>query len=72
MKNDNREFMYISFRHIVNTFGWKSLLFLFFLLFTTYTYAQNRVISGTVSDDMGPIMMANVVEKDTKNRIVSA
>ena len=28
-------------------------------------------ISGTVEDDMGPVMMANVVEKDANNRIVN-
>ena len=34
--------------------------------------AQSRVISGTVEDSMGPIMMANVVERDANNRIVNA
>ena len=42
------------------------------LFFPLFLMAQTRVISGTVSDDMGPIMMANVVEKDPNNRIVSA
>ena len=34
--------------------------------------AQGRVISGTVEDALGPVMMANVVERDGNNRIVSA
>ena len=32
---------------------------------------DNR-ISGTVVDDFGPVMMANVVERDANNRIVNA
>ncbi len=34
--------------------------------------AQEQRISGTVSDDMGPIMGCNVVEKDGSNRNVNA
>ena len=34
--------------------------------------AQSRRITGTVYDDMGGIMMANVVERDKENRIVEA
>lgn len=34
--------------------------------------AQDQRISGTVSDDMGPIMGCNVVEKDANNRNVNA
>lgn len=34
--------------------------------------AQSRRISGTVSDPQGPVMMANVTERDANNRIVSA
>ena len=34
--------------------------------------AQGVRISGTVSDNEGPIMMGNVVERDANNRIVSA
>ena len=34
--------------------------------------AQGVRISGTLSDNDGPIMMANVVERDANNRIVSA
>ena len=44
------------------------------LLFSTTTFAQQagQIISGTVSDAMGPVMMANVVEIDASNRIVSS
>ena len=52
--------------------GGEAVVVLFLLLFPLFSFAQTRVISGTVSDDMGPIMMANVVEKDANNRIVSA
>ena len=52
--------------------GRKGVFFLLFLFLPLFSYAQNRVVSGTVSDDMGPIMMANVVEKDANNRIISA
>ncbi len=43
-------------------------------LFTCGVYAQTagEVVSGTVSDALGPIMMANVVEIDKANRIVSS
>ena len=34
--------------------------------------AQGVRISGTVTDDDGPIMMGNVVERDANNRIVNA
>ena len=34
--------------------------------------AQGVRISGTLSDNDGPIMMGNVVERDANNRIVSA
>ena len=33
--------------------------------------AMAQRISGTVEDDMGPVMMATVVEKDANNRIVN-
>ncbi len=49
------------------------------ILFTTllcvvaqFAMAQGVRISGTLSDNDGPIMMGNVVEKDANNRIVSA
>lgn len=34
--------------------------------------AQSKVISGTVEDALGPVMMANVTERDGNNRIVNA
>ena len=45
-----------------------------FLAFSTTSFAQQagQIISGTVSDAMGPVMMANVVEIDASNRIVSS
>ena len=65
--------MQIFHLHIANTFrlpapslrgraGGEAVVVLLFLLFPLFSFAQTRVISGTVSDDMGPIMMANVVE----------
>ena len=30
------------------------------------------IISGTITDEMGPVMMANVVEIDASNRIVAS
>ncbi len=41
-------------------------------LFPMVTMAQGTRISGTVEDDMGPVMMANVVERDNNNRIINA
>ena len=75
--------MHNIFRYIRDFVSRKSHLFpflwgrargacLLLLFFPLLVMAQNRVISGTVSDDMGPIMMANVIEKDANNRIVSA
>ena len=45
-----------------------------FLAFSSTSFAQHagQIISGTVSDAMGPVMMANVVEIDASNRIVSS
>lgn len=34
--------------------------------------AQGQRISGTITDSFGPVMMANVVERDANNRIVTA
>lgn len=34
--------------------------------------AQGQRISGTVTDNMGPVMMANVIERDANNRIVNS
>ena len=43
-------------------------------LFALPTYAQQAgdIISGTVTDQFGPVMMANVVEMDAQNRIVAS
>ena len=38
----------------------------------TWAMAQGVRVSGTLSDNEGPIMMGNVVEVDANNRIVSA
>lgn len=50
----------------------KVILTLLLCLIVQMGMAQSRVISGTVEDSMGPIMMANVTERDANNRIVSA
>ena len=51
----------------------KILLTLLFTFIAQAMMAQGKVvISGTVEDALGPIMMANVVERDGNNRIVSA
>ena len=50
----------------------RTLLMLLMSVITQVMWAQSKVISGTVEDAMGPIMMANVVERDANNRIVSA
>ena len=46
----------------------------FWTLALTPAQAQNAgdIISGTVSDNFGPVMMANVVEIDAANRIVAS
>lgn len=51
---------------------YKILLTFLFAVIAQTMWAQGKVISGTVEDAMGPIMMANVVERDANNRIVSA
>lgn len=48
---------------------YKYILLSIICLFATQANAQQR-ISGQVSDAMGPLMMANVVEIDKDNRIV--
>ena len=48
------------------------LLMLLMSVVTQVMWAQGKVISGMVEDVMGPIMMANVVERDANNRIVNA
>ncbi len=48
------------------------LLTLLFISIAHLAMAQGKVISGTVEDSMGPVMMANVIERDANNRIISA
>lgn len=50
----------------------KILLTAVLCLIAHLAMAQDLRISGTVSDNMGPIMMANVIERDANNRIVNA
>lgn len=54
----------------------KRLIYLFILLGSGLAAANAQqagdIISGTVTDDMGPVMMANVVELDGSNRIVAS
>ena len=39
---------------------------------TAFAQDNNYIVSGTVSDAMGPVVMANVIEVDGANRIVSS
>ena len=50
----------------------KGLITALLVLVCQMAAAQGVRISGTVSDNEGPIMMGNVVERDANNRIVSA
>ena len=52
----------------------KGLLFIISSLFFSHAAAQQTgdIISGTVNDAYGPVMMANVVEIDASNRIVAS
>jgi len=50
----------------------KSILTALFCTIASWAMAQGVRISGTLSDNEGPIMMGNVVEVDANNRIVSA
>jgi len=52
----------------------KAFLFIISSLFFGHAAAQNvgDIISGTVTDEFGPVMMANVVELDAANRIVAS
>ena len=43
-----------------------------FLPFTAQAQKAGDIISGTVTDALGPVMMANVVEIDAANRIVAS
>ena len=46
----------------------------FIICHLSFSYAQKAgdIISGTVTDNFGPVMMANVVELDAANRIVAS
>lgn len=50
----------------------KTILTLLLCVFAQMVMAQSKVISGTVEDALGPVMMANVTERDGNNRIVNA
>lgn len=50
----------------------KFLLSALLLVVVQAVFAQGQRISGTVTDAFGPVMMANVVERDASNRIVTA
>ena len=39
---------------------------------SSFAQKAGDIISGTVTDNMGPVMMANVVEMDAANRIVAS
>lgn len=49
------------------------LIFSFFnFLIIAHAQKAGDIISGTVTDNFGPVMMANVVELDAANRIVAS
>ena len=50
----------------------KYLIICLFCLCPLWAMGQNRVASGTISDDFGPLMGVYVGEIDAANRIVSA
>ena len=50
----------------------KYLIMLLFCMGSLAAMGQNQVASGTVSDDLGPLMGVYVGEIDAANRIVSA
>lgn len=50
----------------------KFLLVSIFMVFAQSVMAQGQRVSGVVTDEFGPVMQANVVERDANNRIVSA
>lgn len=50
----------------------KTILTLLLCVLAQMVMAQSKVISGTVEDALGPVMMANVTERDGNNRIVNA
>ena len=49
---------------------YKYILSAVLCLLSASAFAQSARISGNVSDDLGPMMMVNVVEVDKDNRIV--
>lgn len=58
----------------MNKINKRLLIGLSFIICHLYSYAQQAgdIISGTVNDAFGPVMMANVVEIDAANRIVAS
>ena len=59
------------------TARWMKVISLSLILYhLSFSYADAQkvgdIISGTVTDNMGPVMMANVVEIDAANRIVAS
>lgn len=48
-----------------------SLLLLFMAFISVQVYAQDVKVSGTVNDNMGPIIGANVIEKGTTNGVIT-
>ena len=50
----------------------KLMLTAILLVMVQAVMAQGQRISGTITDNFGPVMMANVVERDANNRIVTA
>ena len=52
--------------------GVRLILPLLFFVSPVSAQQAGDIISGTVSDNFGPVMMANVVELDAANRIVAS
>lgn len=52
--------------------AFRLLMIILTCLLSNVAMAQGQRISGTVSDNMGPIIGCNVVERDGNNRIVTA
>lgn len=48
-----------------------SLLLLFMAFISIQVYAQDVKVSGTVNDNLGPIIGANVIEKGTTNGVIT-
>ena len=49
----------------------KVVTFMLALLATAALFAQNRTVTGTVSDDIGPVVGASVMEKGTSNGAIT-